>query len=127
MFLFLHSAFRYVILLVALCVLGYGLRGAVGGLPFDERMRKLGSLFALSLYAEILLGVGLLFTGSFSPAATGHVLMMLFAAGTAQVVPSVMRRRPPEQRSYVPYLVSTMVALSLVALGIMALGRPLLG
>jgi hypothetical protein len=125
--LLLHSGLRYVILVVAVAVLGYGLSGVVTRRPFDERMRKLGSLLAVSLHAEILIGLGLLFTGSFSPAVTGHVFMMLFAAGTAQVVPSVMRRRPPEQRSYLPYLISTAVALALVAGGIMALGRPVLG
>jgi hypothetical protein len=53
--------------------------------------------------------------------------MMLFAAGVAQVVPSVMRRRPPAERSHVPYLVSTVVALALVAGGIVVLGKPVLG
>jgi hypothetical protein len=127
MILLLHSGLRYVVFVAALAVLGYGLLGVATRRAFDERMRKLGSLFAVSLHAELLVGLGLLFTGSFSPAVTGHVFMMLFAAGTAQVVPSVMRRRPLEERSYLPYLVSTAVALALVATGIMALGRPVLG
>lgn len=127
MFLLLHSALRYVVLVAAVSVLGYGLFGIVTRRPFDERMRKLGAAFAMSLQVEILIGVGLLFTGSFSPAVTGHVFMMLFAAGTAQIVPSVMRRRPPEERSYLPYVISTAVAFALVVFGIMALGRPLLG
>jgi hypothetical protein len=125
--LLLHSGLRYVVLVAAVAVLGYGLSGIVTRRPFDERMRKLGSLLAVSLHLEILIGLGLLFTGSFSPAVTGHVFMMLFAAGAAQVVPSVMRRRPPEQRSYLPYIISTAVALALVAGGIVALGRPVLG
>jgi len=125
--LHLHSGFRYLVLLAAVAVLVYGIRGVATGRPFDERMRKLGALFAMTLHAQILIGVGLLFTGSFSPAVTGHVFMMLFGAGVAQVVPSVMRRRPPEARSYAPYLVSTAVAMALVVFGIMALGRPLMG
>ena len=127
MILFLHSGIRYVVLAAALAVLGYGLIGVVSRRPFDERMLKLGSILAMSIHVEILVGLGLLFTGSFSPAVTGHVFMMLFAAGTAQVVPSVMRRRPPEERSYLPYIISTTVALGLIAVGIMALGRPVLG
>lgn len=114
-------------LLAAVAVLVYGIRGVAMGRPFDERMRKLGALFAMTLHVQILIGVGLLFTGSFSPAVTGHVFMMLFGAGVAQVVPSVMRRRPPEARSYAPYLVSTAVAMALVVFGILALGRPLMG
>lgn len=90
-------------------------------------MRKLGSLFAMAMHTQILIGVGVLFTGRFTPAVTGHVLMMLFAAAVAQVVPSVMRRRPPESRSYIPYLVSTAIALALIVIGIMALGRPVVG
>lgn len=127
MFLFLHSGLRLVVSSLALAVLGYGLWGAATRRPFDRQMQRLGSMFALSLQLEILIGVGLLFTGSFSPAVTGHVFMMLFAAGTAQIVPSVMRRRPPEERSFLPYVISTAVAFALVVFGIMALGRPLLG
>ena len=125
--LHLHSGFRYLVLLAALAVLAYGLLGVVRGSPFDERMRKLGAIFAMALHTQILIGVGLLFTGRFSPAVSGHVLMMLFAAAVAQVVPSVMRRRPPEARSYAPYLISTGVALALIVFGIMALGRPVVG
>lgn len=127
MFLFLHSALRYVVFALAAAVLGYAVYGMAARRPFDEPMRKLGAYFALSLHLEILLGIGMLFTGQFSPALTGHVFMMLFAAGVAQVVPSVMRRREPEERSYAPYVVSTLVAMALVVTGILAIGRPLIG
>lgn len=127
MVLWLHWALRYVAFAVALAVLGYGAWSLVARRPFDETMRKLGAAFAVTLLVEVLVGVGLLFTGSFSPAATGHILMMLFAAGVAQVVPSVMKRRPPEERSHLPYLVATVAAVALMALGIMALGMPILG
>lgn len=127
MVLWLHSALRYVVFLAALAVLGYGTRALVLRRPFDDTMRKLGAAFGAALLVEVLVGLGLLFTGSFSPAATGHIFMMLFATGVAQVVPSVMKRRPPEERSHLPYLVSTVVAVALVALGIMALGRPVFG
>ncbi|HZD03796.1 MAG TPA: hypothetical protein VE173_02730 [Longimicrobiales bacterium] len=127
MVLWLHSALRYVAFLAALAVFGYGAWGLAARRPFDETMRKLGAAFGAALLAEVLVGVGLLFTGSFSPAATGHILMMLFATGVAQVVPSVMKRRPPAERSHLPYLVATAVAAGLMVLGIMALGRPVLG
>lgn len=127
MALALHSALRYLVFVAGLATMGRALHGKLTGRPFDEGMRKLGAAFAMSLYLEILVGVGMLFTGSFSPAATGHVFMMLFAAGVATVVPSVMKRRPPEERTYTPYLVATPVALALVAVGILGLGRPLLG
>lgn len=123
----LHSVLRYLVFVAGTACLGYALYGTASRRPWDVTMRKLGSAFALSLHLEILVGVGMLFTGSFSPSATGHVFMMLFAAAVAQVVPSVMKRRPVEERTYAPYLVSTTVALVLVGVGITGLGRPLFG
>lgn len=127
MVLALHSLLRYLVFALGLATLGWALYGIATRRPFDDAMRKLGSAFALSLYLEILVGVGMLFTGSFDPGATGHVFMMLFAAAVATVVPSVMKRRPPEERTYPPYLVATAVAMGLVVVGITGLGRPLFG
>lgn len=123
----LHSLLRYLVFVVGLATMGYALYGLLARRSFDETMRKLGSAFALTLYLQILIGVGMLFTGSFDPAATGHVFMMLFAAAVATVVPSVMKRRPVEERTHAPYLVATAVALALVGVGITGLGRPLFG
>jgi hypothetical protein len=61
---------------------------------------------------------------SFNPA---HVITLLFAAVVAQIVPSVMRRRRPDARTYPPYLIGSGVALALAIAGILALGRPVLG
>jgi hypothetical protein len=126
-FFWLHSVLRYAILLAGAAVVLYGLVGVVSRKPFDPRMKKMGSLFAGLLHLEILVGVGLLFTGSFYPGLTGHLFMMIFAAVAAQIVPSVMRRRPPEERTWTPYVVGALVSLVLVAAGILALGRPVLG
>ena len=122
-----HSGIRYLVLLLGFAALGYAIYGLVTGRPYDRPMRVLATLFAGSLHLQILLGLSLLFTGFFQPAVTGHVLLMVFAAAAAQVVPSVMRRRPPEERSYGPHVVSVVVALGLIAAGILALGRPVFG
>jgi hypothetical protein len=76
---------------------------------------------------QILLGLGVLFSGRFGPQLIGHIFMMLFAAACAQIVPSVMRRRQSEKRTYLPYFVATLAAIALAAAGVMALGRPVLG
>lgn len=123
MFYYAHSGIRYLVLLAGVATLLYALFGLVTRREHDRSMRILGSVFAGSLHLQILLGVALLFTGRFTPAVTGHIFMMVFAAAAAQIVPSVMRRREPEKRSYGPYLVSTVVALGFVVLGIMAIGR----
>jgi hypothetical protein len=122
-----HSGFRYVVFLVGVIALGYALYGLVARRPVDKRMRILGAAFAGCFHLQILLGLSLLFTGSFGGIVAGHVLMMVFAAAAAQIVPSVMRRRPPEKRSYLPYVVGIVAALALAATGVMALGRPVLG
>jgi F0F1-type ATP synthase membrane subunit a len=122
-----HSGFRYAVFLLGVAALAYAMYGLVGRRPLDRGMRILGAAFAGSFHLQILLGLALLFTGQFGGIVAGHVLLMVFAAASAQIVPSVMRRRPPERRSYLPYVVGTIVALTLAAVGVMALGRPVIG
>jgi heme A synthase len=122
-----HSGFRYIVFLLGVAAFAYAAFGFATRRPVDKPMRVLGAAFAGSFHLQILLGIALLFTGRFAAYLAGHVLMMVFAAATAQLVPSVMRRRPPELRSYGPYLVGTALAIALAAAGILALGRPVLG
>ena len=122
-----HSGVRYLVLLAGVLALGYALWGALARRPYDPWMRRLASGFAGLLHLQILLGVALMFTGRFPPALTGHILLMVLAAGAAQVVPSVMRRRPPEQRTWMPHVVSAAAALTLIVVGILAIGRPVFG
>ena len=51
---------------------------------------------------------------------------MLMAAAAAQLTSSVVRRRPREQKTYGPHLVGAVLALGLVAAGILAIGRGVL-
>ena len=51
---------------------------------------------------------------------------MLMAAVVAQIPASVMRRRPPEERTYAPHLVGTLVAFGLIWSGVAAIGRGLM-
>jgi heme A synthase len=122
-----HSGFRYVVLLVGVIALLYAIGGLFRRQPVDKRMRILGSAFAGCFHVQILLGLSVIFTGRFSGMVAGHVIMMILAAASAQIVPSVMRRRPPEERTYLPYVVGIMIALALAVTGILALGRPVVG
>jgi hypothetical protein len=122
-----HSGFRYVVFLVGVLALGYALYGLLTRRPMDRRMAILGAAFAGCFHLQILLGLALIFMGQFSGIVVGHVMMMIFAAASAQIVPSVMRRRPMEKRTYLPYVVAATAALGLAAAGVMALGRPVLG
>ena len=121
-----HSGVRYLILLAGLSVALYALYGIVARRPYDETVRKMAAAFAGLLHLQVLLGLSLLITGQFYPALTGHLMMMVFAAAAAQIVPSVMRRRPVEERSYLPFLVGALAALGLIFGGVTAIGRTLL-
>lgn len=127
MLLYAHSGIRYLVFLAALAVLGYAIYGMVTGREYDKTMRILSAAFTGFLDLMILLGITLLFTGMFYPQLGGHIVMMILAAAVAHVVHGVMKRRPPEQQSYGPHVVGTLVALALIAAGIMAIGRPLVG
>ena len=56
-----------------------------------------------------------------------HIATMLFAIVVLHVVSRVQRNRRPEERTYAPDLISSIVALALVWVGIAALGKPLIG
>lgn len=120
-----HSGVRYLVLLLGAVALVWSLAGMLSGRRYDRGMRITGSAFAGILHLQILLGVGVIFTRGFYPALIGHITMMVFAAAVAQVTSSVQRRRAEEERTYLPHLVSTAVALVLVVGGIMAIQRPI--
>jgi hypothetical protein len=126
-FLNAHSGLRYLILLGGVLTVLYATYGVVSGRSYDKRMRILSSSFVGTIHLQLLLGLALLFSGRFQPAVTGHIFMMLFAAAAAQVPVSVMRRRPEELKSYLPHAIGAIAALALIAAGIMAIGRPIVG
>lgn len=127
MLFYAHSGFRYLVLLLGAIVLGYALFGMATGRKHDTPMRALGAAFAGTMDLTILLGVALLFTGRFYPAVGIHMVFMVLAAAVAHIVPAVMKRRAPEDRTFAPYVVGTAVALALVVTGITMLGRPIVG
>jgi hypothetical protein len=122
-----HSGFRYLVLLAGLVLVVYAAYGAITKREYDPRMRVLSAIFVGVLDLTVLLGFINLFTGTFYPMLGGHIVMMILAAIVAHVVHGVMKRRPPEQKTYVPHLVGTLIVLGMVVAGIMAIGRPIVG
>jgi hypothetical protein len=120
MILYAHAGIRYLIFIAGIAAIVYAVRGLIRKRPYDKNMGALAFTFTALIYLQILLGVGVLFTGRFYPALGGHVLLMAFAAVAAQLVPSVMRRRPVASRGYGPYIVGTAIALALIVTGILA-------
>jgi hypothetical protein len=127
MFFFAHSGVRFLVLLAGVLTLGYAIFGAATRRPYDRTMFVLARTFAGLTHLQVLLGVALLFTRTFYPALAGHIFPMLLAVASATVVPSVMRRREPAARTFLPHVIATAAALALMAMGIMAIGRTPLG
>ena len=127
MFLHAHSGLRYLVLLFGIVCLAYALWGLILRKEYTPRMMSLATLFAVMVHIQFLSGFAVLLSGRFSPALTGHIFMTLMAAAVAQVVSSVMRRKPPEERTYLPHVIGTAVALVLISGGIMAIGRGVFG
>jgi hypothetical protein len=125
MLLHAHSGLRFLILLAGLATLIYAVAGLIVNSPYKKPMRVLAQVFAGSLHLQVLLGFALLFSDRFYPALIGHIFLMFLAAVVAQVVPSIMRRRKDEERTYLPHVISTVVALGLIWSGIASIGRGL--
>lgn len=122
-----HSGLRYLILLGGVLTVLYASYGVASGRAYDKTIRILASSFVGTIHLQILLGLALLFSGMFQPALTGHIFMMLFAGASAQIPVSVMRRRPEELKSYLAHGVGALAALGMIAAGILAIGRPIVG
>lgn len=125
--LYAHSGIRYLVLLAGVLTVVYGLYGWATRRPYDRTMPILGATFSGLLDLQILLGLLMIFTGTFYPALIGHVMVMVFAAVAAHLPVAVMKRRPPEERTYAPYAAWAVVALALIWGGVLSIGRTLLG
>jgi len=123
-----HSGFRYLVLLGGLLVIGYATYGVMMKVQYDRTMRILGVAFTGLIDLTVVLGLANLFWGGgFYPRLSGHIVMMILAAIVAHVVSAVMKRRPPEERTFAPHIVGTLIVLGMIAGGIVAIGRPIVG
>ena len=118
-----HSGLRFLVLLAGLFVVLYALVGHFGKREYSTAMGRLAAAFTGLLHLQVLTGVAVLFTRPFYNSIIGHLFLMLMAAAVAQLTSSVVRRRPQDKKTYGPHLVGAVVALGLVAAGILAIGR----
>jgi heme A synthase len=121
-----HSGLRYLVLLAALgavIALAYAL--ATGRM--DRSARVLPVVFTGLLDLQVLLGIGLVIGGVFPDAAVGHLVMMVLALVAAHGASVMGKRAGTERREMIIRLVGIVLALLLIAGGIMALGRSVLG
>ena len=122
-----HSGSRYLVLLLGIAVIGYALFGMATNRPYDKTMRILASSFTAALDLTVLFGLAHLFTSTFYPQLAGHIAMMVLAVAVAHMVSVVVRKKPLEQRTYAPHLVSALIVLGLVSAGILSIGRSIVG
>lgn len=129
MFLFQsHSGFRYLALLSGLVVIGYALYGVATKRPHDKRMKNLAITFRSMMDISLFLGVVLIMTSyGFYNDLGVHILIMVLATVVSHIVPAVMRKRPQAERTLTPYAVATAIALVLVVVGTLSIGRPIVG
>lgn len=118
-----HSGIRFLVLLAGFVVILYGLWGMLGKRAYEPVMARLAAAFTGLLHLQILIGLATLLTRPFGSQLIGHILMMVLAAVVAQGTTSVVKRRPDDQKTYAPHVVGALLALGLVAGGIMAIGR----
>ena len=127
MLLSAHSGFRYLVLLIGIVVIAYAAYGMATGRPYDQRMRILAALFTGVLDLTALLGFTMILMGTFYPGLGSHIVPMILALAIAHVVSAVTKKRPPEERTYAPHLVATLLILGVLSFGILAIGRPIVG
>ena len=123
MFFAAHSGLRFLVLADGLFVILYAAVGFFGRREYSVAMARLASTFTGLMHLQMVVGAVVLFTRPFGTTILGHIFAMLGALAVAQFTTTVVKRRPPEKKSYGPHLVGTILAMALIAVGIMAIGR----
>jgi hypothetical protein len=121
-----HSGLRYLVLLaavVAVVVLTYGL--VTGRRP--RATRAVSASFTGLLDLQVLLGLGLVMGGMLTDKATGHLMMMVLALVVAHVASVIAGKATDDRRELTVRLIGVVLSLALIAGGIMAIGRSVLG
>lgn len=121
-----HSGLRFLVLVGGLFVILYAAVGFFGKREYAPAMARLVTVFTGLIHLQVVVGFAALLVRPFSTMLIGHIFLMIAAAVAAQFTASVVKRRPPEARSYGPHLVGAILALVFIALGIMAIGRGVL-
>lgn len=120
-----HSGLRYLVLLVAFLAVLYLAFGLLTRRAWDGPARGLTAAFTGMLDLQLVFGILLLFFRPFYPALIGHVVTMLLAIVAAHGFSVAARKAADERRKYGLALTGVVVALVLVAGGIMSIGRGL--
>lgn len=127
MLFYAHSGVRYLVLLAGVVAVAYLGQAAARSEPLSRGSRAVMSAFTGLLDLQILLGLLQLTVVPFYGALAGHLVLMFAAAFVGHAVIIANRNRPPERQSNALLLAGALATLVLILLGIMAIGRPIVG
>lgn len=114
-----HSGVRYLVLLIGLIALAWFAWGKAAGRPFARPASVMLAAFVGILDLQALLGVALLIGGHRPPGIWGHVALMAAAVTFAHV----LKKRAAHGAGYGAPLLAVAVALALIVVGILSIGR----
>lgn len=121
-----HSGLRYLVLLAALAAI-LALAYSVATGRSIRTARILANSFAGLLDLQIVLGIGLVMGGIYTDAVTGHLMLMLLAAIVTHAAFVVGQKMSNDRREVAIRLGGIVLALVVIAAGIMAIGQSILG
>ncbi|NKB89072.1 MAG: hypothetical protein GKS06_12725 [Acidobacteria bacterium] len=114
-----HSGVRYLVLAAALIALAMSLMKGQ-----DGNAKKAMGAFVGMVDIQVLLGLLLMMQIPFYGALMGHIAMMFAAVFAAHGFSVAAKKKEDGGRTRV---IGILVTLALIVLGIMAIGRPILG
>jgi heme A synthase len=127
MLFFAHSGLRYLVLVAGLAAIGYFAYAAASRSGNERVARALGGAFAGLIDLQVVIGLIMVALGLFYPALIGHIFMMIGAAVVAHGALILARGAQPPEKANSIRLAGVAVALVLIAGGILAIGRSVVG
>jgi len=121
-----HSGLRYLVLLAALAAIVMLAYSVATGRSIRPS-RILANSFAGLLDLQIVLGIGLVMGGIYTDAVTGHLMLMLLAAIVTHAAFVIGQQMSNDRRELAVRLGGIVLALIVIAAGIMAIGQSILG
>ena len=119
-----HSGLRYLVLLAGAIALLWFLTGWILRKPYGPPAPAAFGAFLGLLDLQGLLGIAMWIGGRRAPGIVDHLMLMLGAVLVVHLA-SVVHRRRPRPVGYGMPLAAVTVALALIVIGILALGRPI--
>ncbi|MBM4783685.1 MAG: hypothetical protein GQE15_38950 [Archangiaceae bacterium] len=116
-----HSALRYLVLGLGLACLVFFTLGLTQKRPYSKTSQIFVTIFAGLTHLQATLGLAMVAMGFYYPRLIGHIVMMLAAAVTLQVL--LIRNRKSTAPGYKLPLIGIVVALLLMTGGTFAIGR----